>query len=440
MPDHFRAIPQIRPIPGLVPREHLVPRPKVELPRKGARFDLLERQADQVPTPHVFGLPELGAAAAPDTCPGGAGLKPNEQCCPPRVAGFGYSAKAALVSALLEAEKGEVAGEVARCSSFLLHGKREVTLHEADGGGRHFGGLNHCGRVTCPVCGPYLMAKRMEALTPVTERVALDEGLRFFYLVLTLRHRKGGRFRSIVKVLRECQRELIQNRSRWRPVVAGWIRVMETTYGRNGHHPHENMILAINAEQDPDAFFAWIQEKFEAAARKRNRTADWAAEGKDGRPHPWWSEIDREELAKVLHYFGKDEKMGRPPAALREAMGQAHKHQPVWSIPAEAFAEVWMESKGLRWFGVGGVFKTDETDKTDEELSEEREEVAPVIGHIPREVWAAWTPEERRDRQAVLTDRSLTRPQILEYLVACGGVEGPPPEPDWGDAGAGPPG
>lgn len=125
-------------------------------------------------------------------------------------------------------------------------------------------------------------------------------------------------------------------------------------------------------------------------------------------------------------------KDGRPPAALREAMGSAHKHQPVWCMEPKSFSEVWTESKGLHWFGVGGIFKTKETDKSDEEISEEREETAPAIGYVPIDVFRKWTPEEKRDRQTVLVDRILTKAQVLEYLVAVGGVVGPPPEPDWG--------
>jgi hypothetical protein len=154
--------------------------------------------------------------------------------------------------------------------------------------------------------------------------------------------------------------------------------------------------------------------------------------GNKGQDHPWWSEIPRDQLGKVLNYLGSDDKQGRPPAALREALGAAHKHQPIWAIEPKAFAEVWVESKGVHWFGVGGCFKTEETAKSDEEISEEREVVAPAIGYVPKDVFAKWTPEEKRDRQTVLVDRTLTKPQKLIFLVAVGGVLGPPPVPDWG--------
>jgi hypothetical protein len=102
-------------------------------------------------------------------------------------------------------------------------------------------------------------------------------------------------------------------------------------------------------------------------------------------------------------------------------------------MPSKAFAEVWRESKGLRWFGVSGCFKTAETDKTDEEINKERQEDRPTIGYVPRDVFRSWAGEEKRDRQCVLVDRTLSVGQRLEYLCAVGGILGPPPIPDWGD-------
>lgn len=432
------SVPQVRPLPGLVWPEDLVQRPKVTQSLRQAGYSAFlvgsDRGPDQVRTANIFPLSGMGRETRPGagSCPEGARLKPNDLCCPPRVSGYGYQARAALVGALVEDGCLEVAGEVAHCSSFILGAGRGMTLHENEEGRRHLGGMNHCGRACCPICGPYLMAKRMEALHPVAERLAEDEGLRFFYLVMTIRHKKGGRFRELVRILRLCQRNLVQNRAKWRKVIEGHIRVLESTHTRNGHHPHENMILAADAGIDADAFFAWLQKQFEKTARKHKRTAEWAEVGQDGTPHPWWSEIPRDELGKVVNYLGSDEKMGRPPAALREALGSAHKHQPLWAMEPRAFAEVWTESKGLRWFDVGGVFRTVATDKTDEELNEERVETAPAIGYVPRDVFRTWTGAEKRDRQAVLVDRTLMKAQALEYLVAVGGVVGPPPEPDWG--------
>ena len=359
--------------------------------------------------------------------PEGAVLIRYGQCCNPtgpRVQGSGYMAKAALVDALVEDGAGEAAGEVARCGSFILKFAGALTLHESDSGGRFLGGLNHCGRNPCPVCGPYIMTQRIAALRPVVKRLSQDPGLRFFFVVLTLRHRKGARFKDLVKVLRACQRGLVQDKGHWGKVVRGWIRMMENTYGKNGHHPHENLILAVDASLDTVKFFTWLEEKFAKTAKKYERTAAWAP--------GWCREVPREELMTVVNYLGADDKLGRAPGALREALGAPYKHQPLWAIPSRPFEEIWFDSKGFRWFGTGGLFKGTDADKTDEEISEVRNHDKPTIAHVPDDVYLTWTPREKRDRQAVMVDRSLSMEQVIVYVLAIGGKIGPKPDLYWG--------
>lgn len=381
-----------------------------------------QRRVRKVTHPHRQGCgcpPEGGANRA-----SGPVSTTYDQCghaAVTRVSGWGHQARAALVDALREANEPEVAREVAGCSSFLLGGSA-VTVHQVEGDRRHLGGLNHCGRNLCPICAPYLSARRLEALEPVAARLAADEGLRHFMVVLTLRHRLGAAWRPLVAVLRAMQRRVTAHR-RWKGQVEGFVRLLESTFGRNGHHPHEHLLVSIRADEgwDPAEFFAWVQETCEGVARKADRTTEW----REG----WWSEVPRERLVQATTYLAADaEKQGTLPA-LYEATSTATKHQPIWAIPAPAFAEVWTASKGMRWFGVGGCWKTTETDATDEALNEEREEVGQVVAHIPGEVWRSWKPQERRDRCAVITDRGVPWRELQEVLQAWGCVLGPPPDP-----------
>lgn len=328
-----------------------------------------------------------------------------------------------MVDHLNEVGEGGVASEVAKCSSWLLG--PWMTVNKGEKGHRHLSGLNHCERNLCPVCAPYLAAKRQEKLAPIVAGLVAKGGLRFVYLVLTLRHHHGAKWRELYDTLRACQRDIGKHR-RWKEAVAGSIRTLETTHGQHGHHPHDNLILAIPEGEDLEGFMAWIEERFQALAKKRGRSADW-------RPG-WWSEVEPEALGQVVGYLAADDKLNAPPAVLREALGAPTKHQPVWCMPGKAFAEVWRDSKGVRWFGVGGCFKDAETDKTDEELGEERETTGEVLAHIPKEVWKSWKPQERRDRLAILSDASLAWEQVAPVLVAWGGVLGAPGDP-WEGAG-----
>lgn len=344
----------------------------------------------------------------------------------PRVTGYGPSAQAALVDALMEAGEAEVAWKVAACGAMLRIMVHHVTVHSRGGNRRHLGGLAHCGRFqVCPCCTPYLMARRLETLTPLGARLAADPGLRHFAIVLTLRHRAGADWKQLVAVLRRMQAAL-RRAHPWRSAVAGYIRLMESTYTRNGHHPHEHLILTLRADAAWDAagFFAWLKDLCERQARKAGRTCEWTGD--------WWSEIAPERLGRALHYFGTAEKMGTTGANPLMELSTSTKHQPLWCIPATPYAEVYRASHYMRWFAVGGCWRTGKTDQTDEELDAEREQMGTVIAHVPGAVWRAWTPHERRDRRAVVHDRSLTDAQIVELVIAWGGLAGPPSLPDWG--------
>jgi len=339
-----------------------------------------------------------------------------------RVTGWGPQAQAALVDALLEAGEPEIAGAVAACGAMPLPGASNVTVHSRGDGSRHMGGLCHCGRFQCcPVCTPYLMARRLEAIAPLAARIAGDGDLRHFMVVLSLRHHLGADWKILVQALRKMQAALRQGH-RWKDAVVGFIRLLESTHGRNGHHPHEHLLVSLRVSEgfDVEGFFGWVREVCERHAKKAGRSCDF----QDG----WWSEIPRERLIGAVGYLGSADKMG----TILEEFSTTTKHQPLWCIPPKAFAQVWRGSKGMRWFGVGGCWKSQATEKTDEELDEERETVGQVLAHVPIAVWKAWTPRERRDRRAVVSDRSLTDAQILEFLVACGAVAGPPPDP-WGE-------
>ena len=340
------------------------------------------------------------------------------------VTGWGHQAKAALVDYLVASGENLAARGVAACSSFLLGAT--ATINQGEGGKRHIGGLNHCGRMLCPVCAPYLMARRLEALESVAAKIAADPGLRHFMAVLTLRHHLGGSWKVLVKALRKMQTGLRQGHQ-WRDLVEGYIRLLESTFGRNGHNPHEHLIISVRADEgwNPEEFFAWIQALCDRQARKAGRTTEW----KDG----WWSEIPRDRLLQATRYLAESDKMGT--TALREAASAATKHQPIWTIPAKPYAEIYTESRGTKWFGTGGCWSSEEVDKTDEELNEERQDAGQVVAHILGDTWKTWTPKERRDRLAVITDKGIPWADLVPCILTWGVVLGPPPDPWPGEEG-----
>lgn len=369
---------------------------------------------DPLPT-----LPPIPLAQDPD--PG------NNSRQGPRVSGWGPQAHAALVDALRDAGETTVSEEVMDCGLIPLPAATHVTVHSRGDGCRHMGGLTHCGRFQlCPNCTPFLMAQRLEALEVIGRSLAKDERLRHFQLVISLRHHLGANWKALVHALRKMQ-AAVRRGHRWRAVVQGFARLLESTYGKHGHHPHEHILIALRASKDFDAeaFFLWVREVCELNARKAGRSCDFT----DG----WWSEVPRGQLSATIGYFGRTDKMGTSGSNPLSEFSSSTKHQPLWCIPPRVYAQVWRGSYRMRWFGVGGCWKSSATDKSDEEVEQERQETGTVIAHIAREVWKAWTPRERRDRRAVIYDRALTDPQAVTCVVAWGGVAGPPPIPDWGE-------
>ena len=350
-----------------------------------------------------------------------------------KVTGWGPRAQMLLVDALMEAGEAEVAWEVASCGSILVYGAQHATVHTMGQQRRHMGHLAHCGRFqVCPVCTPYIMARRLEALEEIGAELAKDEGLRHFMAVITLRHKRGAPWKALVHALRQMQ-SAVRRGHPWRNAVAGYIRLLESTYRHaNGHHPHEHILVSMRVSEDFDAagFFAWVHSICKRYSRKARRSCEFTGK--------WWSEIPRERLGKALHYLGKAEKMGTSDVAddasnpLLE-FSTSTKHQPLWCIPPYAYAQVWRDSYRMRWFGVGGVWNTTATAKSDAEIDQEREEIGTVIAHIPRSVWLSWTPKFRREIRALVSNRTRSDAEVVAHIANQGGVAGPPPIPDWGE-------
>lgn len=350
-----------------------------------------------------------------------------------KVTGWGPRAQALLVDALMEAGEAEVAWEVASCGSVLVYGAQHATVHTMGQQRRHMGYLARCGRFqACPCCTPYIMARRLEALEEVGAKLAGDEELRHFMLVITIRHKRGGNWKALVKALRKMQ-AAVRRGHPWRKAVVGFVRLLESTYRhQNGHHPHEHILVSMRASEgfDAAAFFAWVHETCKRNARKARRSCEFTGD--------WWSEIPRERLAKALHYLGAAEKMGTSEVPddsfnpLNE-FSTTTKHQPLWAIPPRAYAEVWRDSYRMKWFDTGGAWHTKATAKTDAEIDQEREETGDVIAHIPRSVWLSWPPKLRREIRALVSDRAISDAGVVARITERGGMAGPPPLPDWGD-------
>jgi hypothetical protein len=297
------------------------------------------------------------------------------------------------------------AGEaLARCGTKALAGEGTVDVR-SDGKSRHFSGLAYCGRALCPNCGPFSAARRREALEALVPLVSATGG-RSFHVVLTLRHHMGVRWKDLSSAVKGVFRTMRQCRT-WGDSVAGFVRSDETTYGRNGHHFHSHLLVTLKPGADADALKEWIEDYWQVRAREHGRTADWH----DG----WWSEVAPADLLAVVRY-GTKQAAQEPSQTLShvlagEVLGGASKRGSApWDLPPVAYAEVWHDSKGYRWFGVGGCWKSAQVKavESEEGAAEARETHGEVIGSVPREDWRRLPRELRRWVRGLAANRALS--------------------------------
>ena len=306
----------------------------------------------------------------------------------------------------------DVASQVGRCCSNGIQRKnkrRPIVITECNGR-RSISGLQHCKRVPCPICAPFLEAKRLQALQPALDRATSNPGIRLFSLVLTLKHSKADPWLVLVSTLKAAQRQLVQGNP-WRNAVLGWIRQLESTYGRYGHHPHLHLIIAINPEVDSKKFFDWVESKCSAVFEGMGRESKWA--------QGWYRPIHADDLTKEVGYLGAIGKVAAVP--------NQKKHTPLWLLPPGAFAEIYTDSKGLHWFDVGGIFAKSTIDKQTS-LSGANPEVERVtIGWMSPSKWSRWT-KEGDDLLEVVADWRIDREAFLSVWVSAGGHAGFPPD------------
>lgn len=283
--------------------------------------------------------------------------------------------------------------ELAACGTRPVPGGGKVTVREHEGR-RHVCGLIPCGRMLCPVCGPFAGDRRREALAAVAPELA-PQG-RHFTGALTLRHRMGVAWVQLAHAERTIWRRQ-QQRREWREAVIGFVRQDECTYGDNGFHQHIQFLITLRADVDPEAFQVWLAEFWQREARKLGRTCDW----KEG----WWSEVAPAEVARVVQYVAKDGTGDTPAPTLGHVVaaevlgGDAKRGSALWDLPPVPFAEVWIDSKRHRWFATGGVWadalKAEKVEEDDDAMAV-REEKGECIAAAPGAAWKA-LPRELRD-------------------------------------------
>lgn len=167
--------------------------------------------------------------------------------------------------------------QIADVEAELWRTKRQGRIHAYETG-RQMCGL----RWVCPVC----TAKRAEEDRRLVNAALAGARKRKLYpvmLTLTTRHTKKEAAQDVLAGVIEAEQRLKRLKvwTRLRGRTGGYARVLEWTYGKNGHHPHFHTILLVQAGSETEAIEA-VDTLQPAYMRQL------AAAGRDGTSRAAW--------------------------------------------------------------------------------------------------------------------------------------------------------
>lgn len=130
------------------------------------------------------------------------------------------------------------------------HGVQGVALRRTAGGVVGYSGVCTCGSVwACPVCNSKIMARRALEIGGAVAGWQARGGACAF-VTLTMRHHAGQRLDTLWDALSAAWnaatggKQWVLDRDRFG--VAGWLRVVEVTFGRNGWHVHVHGVVFLD--------------------------------------------------------------------------------------------------------------------------------------------------------------------------------------------------
>ena len=170
-------------------------------------------------------------------------------------------------------------GRVSICFRLVVPTKNPKLAHSPSVMKAHYKNLCICGSVwSCPICAAKISERRRIELT---QAIANRPDLNVSLVTLTLRHERDDDLPIILDALLSSYRFLKTGR-KWQTFedhfgLVGSIRSLETTYGRNGFHPHLHCLYFTNGAQNKASLKArletWFDEYWPKALGRAGRSA-----------------------------------------------------------------------------------------------------------------------------------------------------------------------
>jgi hypothetical protein len=168
-------------------------------------------------------------------------------------------------------------------------------------------GLQTCGSVTCPSCGPRIAAHRREEITMGLDSWVRGHGGQIMFGTLTLRHNRSQSHAELADAISKCWGRATGGRGwvddRLSHGIEHTIRVWETKWNaENGWHVHVHFLLLVRAGRtNPETLLASMFSRWRMSAIKLGLGAPLLRQGAD------LHEVTGEEAAAQLGtYFAKE--------------------------------------------------------------------------------------------------------------------------------------
>lgn len=250
---------------------------------------------------------------------------------------------------------------------------------------------------SCPVCSAKISERRKNELTTAVDNWKNDGG-QVWLLTQTIRHQKTDSLPFLLDGLSKARR-LFKNRKTfktWSKEIGlfGSVYALEVTYGSNGWHVHTHELLFVKSGQK----LSGIRK-----LRKMWSSACLTA----GLPSTGVAGVDLQSGDKASSYVSKwgladeltksNKKTGKAGSKTPwDFLRDIQKDSCSSSIGLfQDYAKAFKGKAQLTWSkGLKNYFSLEE--KTDEQLADEKEKEARIIGAIPSGIWQKICKDKKR--------------------------------------------
>lgn len=250
---------------------------------------------------------------------------------------------------------------------------------------------------SCPVCSAKISERRKNELTTAVNTWKEDGG-QVWLLTQTIRHQKTDSLPFLLDGLSKARR-LFKNRKTfktWSKEIGlfGSVYALEVTHGSNGWHVHTHELLFVKSGQKP-AGVRKLRKMWSSACL----TAGLPATGVSG--------VDLQSGDKASSYVSKwgladeltksNKKTGKAGSKTPWDFLRNIQKDPYSSSIGlfQDYAKAFKGKSQLTWSkGLKNYFSLEE--KTDEQLADEKEKEARIIGAIPSGIWQKICKDKKR--------------------------------------------